>query len=155
MRTHSLADLPGALHDLADWLESRTKRLDRFFWHTVRMARFGPDIHFATNREVEEPYRTGKVVILHLEPFRTGIALGWYARPVIDAYDDNAVSEHVRRAVTVREPSQKELEAYDDDVLHGPGKPAGLRFSATGGSPARGGRPGPGMVAADDDGPEL
>lgn len=139
MRTHSLADLSGALRDFADWLDGKgLPKLDRFFWHKVRMARFGPDIHFAPNREVDEPYRTGKVMVLHLEPFKTGIALGWYARPTVDLYDDNAISEHVRRAMTVRTPSRKEIDEFDDErKLHGPGRPVGLRFSATRGGTLR------------------
>lgn len=121
MRTHSFADLPGA-----------PKRWDRLFWHKVRMARLGPDIHFAVSREVEEPFRVARCAVLHLEPFRTGIVIGWYAKPTIDAEDDNAVAEHVRRALTTRPPSNKELAAFDDERLHGPGRPTGLRFSATG-----------------------
>ena len=154
MRTHSLADLPAALRDFADWLDARGfKKLDRLFWHRVTMARFGPDIHFAVSREVDDPYRTGRAIILHLEPFRTGIAIGWYGKPDIDPYDDNAVAEHVRRAVTVREPSRKELDEFDDTrKLHGPGRPVGLRFGATGGVQVHGERPRPGMVVIDDDG---
>lgn len=154
MRTHSFADLSGALRDLADWLDGHgLKKLDRLFWHKVRMARFGPDIHFAVNREVEAPYRTGKVLILHLEPFRTGVAIGWYDRPDIDVYDDNAVFEHMRRAVTTREPTRKELDEFDDErKLHGPGRPVGLRFGATGGIQVRGQRPRPGMAVIEPDG---
>lgn len=154
MRTHSLADLPGALRDLADWLDGKGfKKLDRLYWHKVRMARFGPDVHFARSREVEEPYRVGRSVILHLEPFRTGIVIGWYAKPTVNLYDDNAVSEALRRAVTVRNPTQEELDDFDDErKLHGPGKPVGLRFGATGGVQVRGERPKPGMVVIDDDG---
>jgi hypothetical protein len=115
------------------------------------MARLGPDIHFAVSREVEEPFRVGKVVILHLEPFRTGIAIGWYARPTVNIYDENAVTDALRRAVTVREPTQKELEDFDDErKLHGPGKPVGLRIGATGGVSVLGERPRPGMVVVDD-----
>lgn len=152
MRTHSLADLPGALHGFADMLDRRMRRLDRLFWHKVRMARFGPDIHFARSREIEEPYRVARCVILHLEPFRTGVCIGWYAKPTVDPFDDNAVSEALRRAVTVREPTRKELDDFNDvRKLHGPGRPVGLRFGATGGIRVRGERPRPGMVVVDDD----
>ena len=179
MRTHSLADLSGALRWLAKPLESaalkmpylwmffaladaawhihkvrrKVAKLDRLFWHKVRMARFGPDVHFAVSREIDEPYRTARCIILHLEPFRTGIAIGWYGKAVIDVFDDNAIAEHVRRAVTVRKPTQKELDEFDDErKIHGPGRPVGLRFGATGGVSVRGERPRPGMVVIGDDG---
>lgn len=154
MRTHSLADLPGALRDLADWLDGHGfEKLDRLYWHKVRMARLGPDVHFARTREIEEPYRTGRSVVFHLEPFRPGIVIGWYGKPTVDPYDENAVSEALRRAVTIRKPTQKELDDFDDErKLHGPGKPVGLRFGATGGIQVRGERPRPGMVVIDPDG---
>lgn len=164
MQTHSFADLhellrgtvkqidrvgsPDSLilHGIAQklhWLANRVeRRLDRLFWHSVQMARLGPDIHFAVSREVREPFRTGRVIVLHLEPFKPGIAIGWLSKPDIDPYDDNAISEHVRRAVSLRKPTQKELDEFDDEVLHGPGKPTGLRFSATRGGAARGGSSG-------------
>lgn len=143
MRTHTLADLPGV-----------SRRFDRLYFQRVRMRRFGPDVHFATSREIDPPYRVGKAVILHLEPFRTGIVIGWYAEATVNPFDDNEVSEVLRRAVTVRTPTQQELDDFDDErKLHGPGRPVGLRFGATGGVTIRGERPRPGMVVIDDDGP--
>lgn len=144
MRTSSFADLHVALREAARLLSraaNRVEKMDRLFWHKVRMSRFGPDIHFAVSREIEEPFRTARCVILHLEPFRTGIVIGWYAKPTIDTEDDNAVAEHVRRAVTTRPPTEKELAAFDDERLHGPGRPGGLRFGATGRRPVGGGGP--------------
>lgn len=117
------------------------EKLDRLFWHTVRMARFGPDIHFAVNREIDEPYRTGRCVILHLEPFRPGLVIGWYGRQRHDEY------EALHRAVTMRAPTRKDLDAYDEEKLHGPGRPGGLRFGTAGSSAVRGGRPEPGADA--------
>ena len=118
MRTHSFADLPGV-----------PKRFNRFFWHTVRMSRFGPDIHFATSREIEDPYRVGKAVVLHLEPFRPGLVLGWYGKEGLPEF------EALRRAVSLRDPTEQELRNFDENELHGPRRPTGLRFSATGGRP--------------------
>lgn len=152
MRNHSFADSHGALREAArllvkaaNWVEKQ----DRFFWHKVRMARFGPDIHFPVNREIEEPFRVARCVALHLEPFRPGIVFGWYARPTIDPEDDNAVAEHFRRAVTVRKPTEKELEAFDDEARHGPGthKPPRLRTGATSGVAVREGGPEQGVEA--------
>src|SRR5262249_32242852 len=90
-----LADAAWGIHKL----RRRVEKLDRLFWHRVRMARFGPDIHFAVSREVEEPYRVARCVVLHLEPFKTGVVVGWYGKPKIDPNDYNAVSEALRRAV--------------------------------------------------------
>jgi hypothetical protein len=137
MRTHSLADLPGV-----------PKRFDRLFWHRVRMARFGPDIHFARSYEIEEPFRLGKCLVLHLEPFRTGLVLGWYSR--------EGQEEHValRRAVSLRKPSQRDLDVFDENVTQRPSEHVGIRFSASGGRPPREPRPGPRMVVVDDIGAE-
>jgi hypothetical protein len=172
MRTHSLADSAGALRGLSGLMARaanrmpyywgalalaecsarlrrgarRTEKLDRLFWHQARMARFAPDIHFAVNREIEEPFRVARCVVLHLEPFRPGLVVGWYGRQRLDEYDA------LCHAVTLRTPTRKDLDAYDDEKLHGPGKPVGLRFSATVGGPLRGWRPGPGVAAAEHDG---
>lgn len=128
MRTHSLADLPGV-----------PKRFDRFFWHRVRMSRFGPDVHFARSYEIEEPFRAARCVILHLEPFSTSLVLGWYSR---DGQDEHVA---LRRAVSLRRPTQKELDVFDESVTQRPSEHAGIRFSATGGRPPRSERPGPRM----------
>jgi hypothetical protein len=172
MRTHSLADLQSPLrapvraldsigspdsitlhysalwlHQLANLLERKMRGLDRLFWHRVRMARFGPDVHFAISRELDDPFRVGKAVILHLEPFTRGVAIGWYRNTGLSE------SEALRRAVSLRDPTQQELDDLDEDKLHGPGKQrSGLRFSATGGSPVRDDRPRLRVVAADDAG---
>lgn len=139
MRTHSFADSHGALRGAArllvkaaNWVEKQ----DRFFWHKVRLARFGPDIHFALSREVEEPFRVAHCVVLHLEPFRPGIVLGWYDKTEIDADDDNEIAEHLRRALTLRKPTQKELDSFDDSKPHGTGRPGNLRSGAATRSPA-------------------
>lgn len=135
MRTHSFADSHVALRGAARLLTraaNRVEKLDRLFWHKVRMSRFGPDIHFAVSREVEEPFRVARCVVLHLEPFRTGLVLGWYDEGLEDPDDLNAASEALRRAVSLRKPTRKELENFDDAKLHGPGRPGGLRFGATG-----------------------
>lgn len=116
------------LHKLANRVERRVRRLDRFFWHTVRMARFGPDFHTAPSQETREPYRTGRCLILHLEPFRTGLVLGWYGKTGMEEFE--ALTRAVRPK---RPPTAKELENYDEYKLHGPGRPGGLRFSATSG----------------------
>lgn len=131
MRTHSLADLPDVLRNVADILERRNiKRLDRLFWHTIKMRRFGPDVHFAMSREIREPYRVGRCIILHLEPFKTGIVLGWYSK---GNYKEH---EALMRALSLRDPTDEELDAFDDEKLHGsrfaPGRPLRLRSSASG-----------------------
>lgn len=151
MRTHSFADLhepirvpvrvldsvgsPDSLilhysalwlHKTADYVQKRVRKTDRLFWHRVRMARFGPDLHFAVTREVVEPFRVGRAVILHLEPFKPGIAIGWYGKPYLD--ESEALTLAIRPQ---RPPTKQELDNYDDGKLHGPGKPVGLRFSAT------------------------
>lgn len=172
MRTHSLAGSSGAidvlaslsargsgkapffwgalaLADCSDRLRKaarRAEKLDRLFWHPVRMARLGPDVHFAVNREIEEPYRTGRCVVLHLEPFRTGLVVGWYGRERLGEF------EALRRAVSLSDPTQKQLDDFDDDKLHGPGQPGRLRFGAAGGSGQRGGRPEPRVAAPADAG---
>lgn len=136
MRTHSLADLPGAIHGFADWLDKRTRKLDRLFWHKVRMARLGPDVHFAVNHEIEEPYRVGRVIVLHLEPFRTGLAIGWYGKTGLPEH------EALLRAITTQQPTQRDFDDFDDDVLQRPG---GLRFSASYRSAVERRGPGPGV----------
>lgn len=172
MRTHSLADLHSPLrapvraldsigspdsltlhysalwlHQLANLLERKMRGLDRLFWHRVRMARFGPDIHFAPSREIEEPFRVGKAVILHLEPFSRGLAIGWYRNTSLSEF------EALRRALSLRDPTQQELDDLDDDKLQGPGRQrSGLRFSATSGSSVRREGAGAGMVVVDDAG---
>lgn len=135
MRTYSLADLPGV-----------PKRFDRLFWHKVRMARFGPDIHFATTREIEEPFRVARCVVLHLEPFRTGLAIGWYKHSGLEEFE--ALTLAVRPE---RPPTKQELESYDDNRMHGP-RAGGIRFSATNSLPSRPGGPGPRMVVLEPTG---
>ena len=135
MRTHSLADLPGV-----------PKRFDRLFWHRVRMSRFGPDVHFATTREIEEPFRVARCVVLHLEPFRTGLAIGWYKDSGLDEFE--ALTLAVRPE---RPPTKQELDEYDDSRMHGPGA-GGLRFSATSSLPSRERQSGPRMVVLEHDG---
>lgn len=162
MRTHSLADLHtplrspiraldsvGApdslvlhysalwLHKLADRVQRATRRTDRFFWHHVRMARFGPDVHFTVSREIQEPFRVARAIVFHLEPFRPGIVLGWYGKPHLD--ESEALTLAIRPQ---RPPTKQELDNYDDAKLHGPGRPIGLRFSATSSGEVHGGRPG-------------
>lgn len=132
------------LHQLANRVERKVRRLDRLFWHRVRMARFGPDVHFATNREIEPPYRVGHAVILHLEPFRTGVVIGWYGKTRLEEFE--ALTRAVRPQ---RPPTKQELDNYDERKLHGPGKPTGLRFSTAGSGASR---PGSGYrVAGPDD----
>lgn len=178
MRTYSFADSSGALRVLArpvEWaalkmpatglffaladaawaihrLRRKVEKLDRLFWQKLPMARLGPDIHFATSREIEEPFRVARCLVLHLEPFRTGVVVGWFDKGLEDPEDENAVSEALRRAVSLRNPTRQELDAFDDSIPHGTGKPGGLRYGATGGSPVRGGGPGPRMVITGDAG---
>lgn len=142
MRTHTLADLPGAMRDLAGWLEPKLKRMDRLYVQRVRMARFGPDVHFATTREIEDPFRVGKSVILHLEPFRPGIVIGWYSKDGLPEH------EALLRAVTTNAPPREDLDEFDEDVLQKPAADGGLRYSQTFGSAVRVGRPDAGVDAA-------
>lgn len=173
MRTHSLADLhepirvpvrvldsvgsPDSLllhysalwlHKTANFVQKHARRADRLFWHRVRMARFGPDLHFAITREIKEPFRVGRAVIFHLEPFKPGIAVGWYGRPYLD--ESEALTLAIRPE---RPPTKQELDNYDDDKLHGPGKPVGLRFSATSSREVHGGGPRLRVVVPANDGP--
>lgn len=137
MKTYSLADLPGV-----------PQRFDRLFFHTVRMSRFAPDVHFAVNHEIEEPFRRGRCLVLHLEPFRTGLVIGWYPR---NGLTENAA---LQGAMRLRRPTQEELDDFDEDVTQRFGQRPGIRTGATAGGAVRPGGHGRGVGPAGGAGTE-
>ncbi len=124
--------------DVISWMHGRVDALDllmrktfvtRFYVSVVPLKRYAPP-HTARGQEIDEPYRYTRSLILHVPPFRRGIAVGLWSKTGLKE------DEAMLRAVRTRPPTQSELEFWDGDHTRDVSFSHGVR------SRVRQGRPG-------------